>query len=263
VAGTATIIVATADGGKTATCTVTVTQAATPTYTITAVAASNGSVSPSGSVSVNQGDSQTFYFYPDTGYEIGQVLIDGENNTTAVTNGSYTFVNVTDNHTIFVTFTQSCLPKLVVQIWDNVLSVVNNADKNGGYRFVTYQWQRNGTDMAGETNGYLYFGTAKDYTAEYSVRLLTSSGQTVQSCPIHLRTVETSLRSYPNPTSGIVTVEDASIQAGEKIEIYDINGQLVKRFSATKNQTTIDISALQRGTYILKINNKQVKIIKN
>jgi formylmethanofuran dehydrogenase subunit D len=71
------------------------------------------------------------------------------------------------------------------------------------------------------------------------------------------------LRSYPNPTSGIVTIESASIQTGDKIELYDTHGQLVHQFSARKNQTTINLSFLPKGTYILKVNNKQAKIIKN
>jgi hypothetical protein len=61
----------------------------------------------------------------------------------------------------------------------------------------------------------------------------------------------------------MLTIENEAIEAGDKIAIYDIGGQLVKRFSAAKNQTMSDISALQRGTYILKVNDRQVKVIKN
>jgi hypothetical protein len=157
--------------------------------------------------------------------------------------------------------TKSCLPNLIVQIWDDVLSVINDPTTNGGYTFQSYQWQKNGIDMSGETAAYLYFSNAKDYDAEYSVLLTTTNGQQFQSCPVRLR--NDVLRSYPNPTSGIVTVQNTSIQAGDIIEIYDMNGQLVQQFSAAEKQTTIDLSALKRGTYILKVNGKQVKIIKN
>ncbi|MCL1932714.1 MAG: leucine-rich repeat domain-containing protein, partial [Candidatus Azobacteroides sp.] len=56
-------------------------------YTITASAGSGGSISPSGSVSFTYGSSRTFYFYPNTGYEINQVLVDGVNNVSAVSYG--------------------------------------------------------------------------------------------------------------------------------------------------------------------------------
>jgi hypothetical protein len=76
------------------------------TYLITSSAGSGGTISPSGNISVAQGTSQTFTFTPSLGYEIDQVLIDGVNNPTAVSTGSYTFNNINVNHTIYVTFKQ-------------------------------------------------------------------------------------------------------------------------------------------------------------
>jgi hypothetical protein len=48
--------------------------------------------------------NKTFYFTANSGYEIDKVLIDNVNNSTAVTNGNYTFGNITANHTIDVSF---------------------------------------------------------------------------------------------------------------------------------------------------------------
>ncbi|MCL2290076.1 MAG: Ig-like domain-containing protein, partial [Bacteroidetes bacterium] len=76
-----------------------------PVYTIVAsVIGGNGSINPSGNVPVTWGNDQKFTFTPDTGYEISQVLVNGVNNTAAVAAGEYTFVNVTANHTISVSF---------------------------------------------------------------------------------------------------------------------------------------------------------------
>jgi hypothetical protein len=71
------------------------------TYTITAFAGTGGTISPSGSVMVNQGGSQTFTLVPATGYTVADVNVDGTS-VGAVT--SYTFSNVTTNHTISATF---------------------------------------------------------------------------------------------------------------------------------------------------------------
>ena len=71
-------------------------------YTITATAGDNGSISPSGEVEVTSGGSQEFTITPDEGYEVDKVLVDGEEAT--LTNGKYTFTNVTSNHTISVSF---------------------------------------------------------------------------------------------------------------------------------------------------------------
>ena len=71
------------------------------THTITATAGANGTISPSGSVTVNHGGSQTFTITPNTGYHVADVLVDGIS-VGAVT--SYTFTNVTANHTIAASF---------------------------------------------------------------------------------------------------------------------------------------------------------------
>ncbi len=73
-------------------------------YTITASAGLGGSITPSGEQTVPQGGSKTFLFTAGTGYEIEQVLVDGVNNAEAVLSKSYTFTNVTANHTISVSF---------------------------------------------------------------------------------------------------------------------------------------------------------------
>src|SRR5439155_868507 len=71
------------------------------TRTITASAGTNGAISPSGAVTVNYGSDQTFTITPDAHYHVADVLVDGES-VGAVT--TYTFTNVTANHTIAATF---------------------------------------------------------------------------------------------------------------------------------------------------------------
>ncbi len=78
--------------------------AAEVSHTITATAGANGTISPSGAVTVTEGEDQTFTLTANSGYRIDQVLIDGTNNPAAATAGSYTFENVTGNHTIDVSF---------------------------------------------------------------------------------------------------------------------------------------------------------------
>ncbi len=70
-------------------------------YTITASAGSGGSISPSGSVTVVYGADQTFTITPDSGYEVDDVVVDG-NSQGKIT--SYTFTNVTSDHTISASF---------------------------------------------------------------------------------------------------------------------------------------------------------------
>ena len=73
-------------------------------YTITATAGEGGSITPAGAVSVKEGASQTFAIAAQEGYAIADVLVDGQS-VGAV--DSYTFENVTANHTIAAVFTRT------------------------------------------------------------------------------------------------------------------------------------------------------------
>ena len=70
-------------------------------YTIKATAGTNGSISPSGWTSVRDGWDQTFTITPDKGYAVAKVLVDGKSVGSVK---SYTFKNVTKDHTIEVVF---------------------------------------------------------------------------------------------------------------------------------------------------------------
>jgi len=69
---------------------------------ITASAGAGGSIDPSGAVQVSAGSNKTFQFIPDAGYEVLDVIVDG---SSVGKRTSYTFPNVSSNHTIMVTFT--------------------------------------------------------------------------------------------------------------------------------------------------------------
>ena len=73
-------------------------------YTITATAGEGGTITPAGEVSVKEGASQTFAIAAQEGYAIADVLVDGQS-VGAV--DSYTFENVTANHTIAALFTKT------------------------------------------------------------------------------------------------------------------------------------------------------------
>jgi mannose/cellobiose epimerase-like protein (N-acyl-D-glucosamine 2-epimerase family) len=73
------------------------------TYTISPTAGTGGALSPSGPTTVSEGASQTFAVTPQTGFRIANVLVDGVS-AGAIT--SYTFSNVTADHSISAVFRQ-------------------------------------------------------------------------------------------------------------------------------------------------------------
>ncbi|MGC9321378.1 MAG: InlB B-repeat-containing protein, partial [Kosmotogaceae bacterium] len=111
------------------------------TYTITATAGAGGSIDPSGDVSVNHGDDQAFAITPDEGYNVEDVLIDGES---VGLRTSYTFTGVASDHTIHASF--SLLPPPTYTVTFNV------SDNQGAVQgaSVTFYGETKATDAQGK-----------------------------------------------------------------------------------------------------------------
>ncbi len=69
-------------------------------------------------------------------------------------------------------------------------------------------------------------------------------------------TREAALYVYPNPVQHYLCVEGAA--AGAICTVYDLQGRALLHSAAQK----IDVTALQQGSYLLKINNQIIKFIK-
>ena len=82
-----------------------------PSFTITASTGTGGTISPSGTISVNYGDSKTFTITPNPGYKIKDVKVDGASVGSVST---YTFTNVTTNHTISATFEKEITQTVII-----------------------------------------------------------------------------------------------------------------------------------------------------
>lgn len=70
-------------------------------FVINAVSGPGGSMTPYGDVQVIEGDDQSFSITPDQGYQITEVLVDGQSQGAGP---DYVFQNVTANHTIRAAF---------------------------------------------------------------------------------------------------------------------------------------------------------------
>ncbi len=64
---------------------------------------------------------------------------------------------------------------------------------------------------------------------------------------------------YPNPTTGIFTIQGKGIQS---IQITNISGQIVKQLTINNEQFTIDLSNYSKGIYFIKIQIDNKKISK-
>ena len=251
-------------------------------YSIEAITNDNGNISPSGTISVMEGISQNFTFSANNCYEIDSLWIDDIYSQDSITQGNYTFKNITKNHTIAISFklknyfssdsvaicsddsyyfNEQSLTQ--AGIYYDTLQTISSCDSiieliitvNPNYFVLDTV-----TISQGET--YIFFG-----------KLLTEQGiyydtlQTVYGCDsifelnLMYRTsiVERQLlniRIYPNPTSSQLTIESGQLTI-DKIEIFDVMGRLQIAESRKQNREMIvDISHLPTGIYFLKIKTK-------
>ena len=76
------------------------------------------------------------------------------------------------------------------------------------------------------------------------------------------------LQVFPNPTSGILTIQNSKQMKLDNAQVYSANGQLIKSFNLNSNakSATIDLSGFVKGTYLIKVNSENestnVKVIK-
>lgn len=71
------------------------------TFTVTAAAGAHGAITPPGMTTVIGGHAQSYTFLPDPGYHVDSVIVD---ELPTDPGAGYTFANVTEDHTIRVTF---------------------------------------------------------------------------------------------------------------------------------------------------------------
>lgn len=145
------------------------------TYTIdvriAAGLAAGGEVLPSGVAFVfEDGKASVTIPLPEDvkpGWQTLQVVADG---------GAYGKDSVTAE--VMVQYPNS----MIDQRWNDVLGILN-AEHNGGYTFVSYQWYENGVAIEGATEPYLYRKAGLNPTSEYSVELRDSAGaRSVRTC---------------------------------------------------------------------------------
>jgi uncharacterized repeat protein (TIGR02543 family) len=75
---------------------------------------------------------------------------------------------------------------------------------------------------------------------------------------------ERKLYVYPNPiVNGQLIMDNGQLKAGDKVEIYSMNGALVLTgYVSGGSSTTLNLSHLSQGTYVVKVGGRAAKVVK-
>ncbi len=116
-----------------------------------------------------------------------------------------------------------------------------------------------------ESNQYFTVPTAFEVASvefNHDHQILESNSTVQYDASLSLRENEaiTGVVVYPNPAKNELFVK--GLNGISDFKISYINGQLVKK-GTIKSNNSIDVSGLEKGTYILEIENNKLKFIKN
>ncbi|MBF0102264.1 MAG: hypothetical protein HQK77_15290 [Desulfobacterales bacterium] len=179
-------------------------------YTITATAGSGGSISPSGSVTVEHGKNQTFNISSNTSYTVEYIKIDGVSVEPA---DSYTFSNVTANHSIAVTFKSNVIVKPLsispTELSISEVSSVHSFTISGGKTPYTAITKNGSATVNQSTVTY----TAPNITTDDVLTVYDASGKSV-----------TASIAFSVGNVIIVAVSEKTVSRGEVVELEATGG---------------------------------------
>ncbi|BDS09607.1 T9SS type A sorting domain-containing protein [Aureispira anguillae] len=160
--------------------------------------------------------------------------------------------------------------------FNNIMLLDSNANEPASHGFIKYSIQQtpnlpNSTLV--ENSASIYFDNnapIKTNTAFHTVcdncYPLTITNNSVITTIVATKNQASATKIYPNPTNGLVVIEQSVAQAAE-IELYTISGVLVKRWKTNQQIEYLNVEQLPTGTYLLKVVNHSsselFKLIRN
>jgi beta-lactamase superfamily II metal-dependent hydrolase len=223
---------------------------------IVASAGTGGGISPSGTTSLTSGASQAYTITPSTDYRVADVLVDGSS-VGAVT--TYTFTNVTTDHTIAASFADAVEPVVSLtspqggESWEtgSVQTVTWSASDNVAVDSVTVGYSVTAADgpwiviAQGLANtgtldwtlpaaaadsawvrvlAYDAAGNVGSDVSAGALSIVSSSAGVGDGAPAALALA----RPMPNPSRGATVLRFSLPQAGHaRLEIVDLGGRSV------------------------------------
>ena len=151
---------------------------------ITATAGPNGAISPSGVINIVYNGSQTFNMTPNANYFIDSVFVDGNYIGTPST---YTFNNVTVNHTIHVQFKTNSYTINASKVGAGVISPSGTINvMQGGSQSFSFTPNNTCTKIDSVIVNGIFIGTPASYTfnnvaSNHTIKVVFSKAQILTS----------------------------------------------------------------------------------
>lgn len=142
---------------------------------------------------------------------------------------------------------------IVRQKWNNVLAVLNE-NYNGGYRFDTFQWYKDGVLLDGEYSPVLYIPYGQlDTASYYQVEMMrVGDGAILKCCPVWpVHKDEAQFAAAPTVLSGGGVVHAVSSGSGVA-RLYTSGGARVADFDLQPGDNRLPMPTVS-GVYLLSV----------
>ena len=169
--------------------------------------------------------------------------------------GLYPFIETTWRYRIHAYENDTILP---AETWHSGGTLLRSTDAMIGFKKTIndldyYVWTRIWAERTGNMTNYTAYVCVDRYAYCTIPDYPLHWGQTSLNWSVEENT-EVSTSIHPNPATDFITIDLPNEEDCQSIEIFSIYGRLVvETFPETSHQTTIDISGLNTGMYIMKI----------
>ncbi|CAN5652287.1 hypothetical protein BH11BAC1_BH11BAC1_01500 [soil metagenome] len=178
--------------------------------------------------------------------------------------GSYSIPNLTATDTLYAQTGFSCpsltrdtviaivLPLPIVSLGtDSLIECGTSITLDAGAGFALYTWS------TAETTQSINVDTLGDFSVTVTDAQGCSNSDTIHvDCFVSVYTLSAvnNVNVYPNPSSGIITVELNSTSSFATLRLMDLQGQIISEDRIVNNrQKQYDLSAAPKGIYLLQV----------
>jgi hypothetical protein len=152
---------------------------------------------------------------------------------------------------------------------DTIVCAGSSVSLNAGAGYDTYSWSNSATTVSTSVDSataHVGAGTLKVYVNVTKGACSATSDTMSITFSICTGVVEysnnSSIRLFPNPTTGMVNVEVNGIDGNAIMNVYSIQGQEVFNKELNGNlKAELDLSGLSKGIYLIKITNEKTNIV--
>lgn len=125
-------------------------------------------------------------------------------------------------------------------------------------------WSLQGISTIEDRTFYSYPLRGKEYVIPACTAPVATSAAKAQPLQVISNKMTAGVKIYPNPVNSILHVEFNSAGATQKIvSLFNASGQTVQMKQTTENMAEIDVRQLSSGTYFIRINDANGKVLFN